>query len=145
LREHLPRDAHLEHEQDARERGSVVESRPAALGLGRFLREERFDDRPKFVGNEWFRHGLMLLDPKVLLGVLNAKTLTRHTFADGGPHSWHEIIPAGALKTQNNELHLSVPTDGVISKDDSVTFSDVVILYRSNKLTVKRPSVLCWT
>jgi hypothetical protein len=46
LREHLPRDARLEHEQDARERGSGVDSRPAALGLGRFLREERFYDRP---------------------------------------------------------------------------------------------------
>jgi len=67
---------------------------------------------------------------------LNATPLTQHTFADGSPHSWHEIIPAGALKPQDNELTLNVSGDG------DVTFSDIVILYTSNKLTVTRPMVL---
>lgn len=64
---------------------------------------------------------------------LNATRLTQHTFADAGPHTWHEIIPAGALKPENNELTLNVGGDG------SVTFSDTVSLYTSNKLTAKKP------
>jgi len=67
---------------------------------------------------------------------LNSTQLTEHTFADEGPHSWHEIIPAGALKPQDNELTLFATGDG------AVTFSDVVILYTSNKLMVKKPPVL---
>ena len=66
---------------------------------------------------------------------LNATRLTRHTFstADSAPRCWHEIVPAGALRPDNNELTLTVSGDG------HVTFSDIVILYTSNKLTVKRP------
>jgi hypothetical protein len=67
---------------------------------------------------------------------LNATLLTQHTFANDGPHSWHEIIPAGALKPQDNELVVGVSGDG------NVTFSDVVILYKSNRLTVERPIVV---
>ena len=67
---------------------------------------------------------------------LNNTQLTQHTFADGGLNSWHEIVPAGALKPENNELILSVSGEG------DVTFSDVVILYTSNRLTVKLPPVL---
>ncbi len=63
---------------------------------------------------------------------LNATQLTQHTFTDGSPNSWHEIIPAVALMPQNNELTFSVTGAG------DVTFSDVVILYTSNKLTVTR-------
>ncbi len=63
---------------------------------------------------------------------LNSTPLTQHTFTNDGPHSWHEIIPTGALKPENNELIFAVNGDG------SVTFSDVVILYKSNKLTVRR-------
>lgn len=64
---------------------------------------------------------------------LNTTRLTQHTFSDAGPHTWHEIIPAGALKPEANELTLAVSSDG------SVTFSDIVILYTSNKLTARRP------
>jgi hypothetical protein len=67
---------------------------------------------------------------------LNTTPLIQHTLAESGPHSWHEIVPAVALKPQNNELTLGVSGEGV------VTFSDVVILYRSNQLTVRRPLVL---
>ena len=48
------------------------------------------------------------------------------------PLSWHELIPAGALRSEGNELTFAVSSGG------SVHFSDVVILYRSNKLTVRR-------
>ncbi len=66
---------------------------------------------------------------------LNATRLTQHTFpaSDTGSRSWHEIVAAGALKPDNNELTLAVNGDG------SVTFSDVVIFYTSNKLTIRRP------
>jgi len=66
---------------------------------------------------------------------LNATRLTQHTFAtsDTGPHAWHEIVPAGALQPEHNELTLAVSGEG------NVTFSDVVIFYTSNKLTIRRP------
>jgi hypothetical protein len=46
--------------------------------------------------------------------------------------SWHQLVPAGALQPDGNEVVFGVPSGG------SVLFSDVVILYRSNKLTVRR-------
>jgi hypothetical protein len=69
---------------------------------------------------------------------LNSTTLMQHAFVkdDTRHHSWHEIVPAGALKPQDNELVFAVAGDG------SVTFGDVVILYTSNELTVKRPLTL---
>ena len=67
---------------------------------------------------------------------LNSTMLTQHTFADEGPHSWHEIIPGIALKLQDNELTFAVSGQG------TVVFSDVVILYKANELTVKKPLVL---
>ena len=67
---------------------------------------------------------------------LNATQLTQHTFTDDGPNSWHEIVPVGALKPEQNELTLRINGTG------NVTFSDVVILYTSDKLTVTRTPVL---
>ena len=64
---------------------------------------------------------------------LNATRLTGHELSDAGPHSWHEVIPTGVLKPESNELTLAVSGNG------SVTFSDIVILYQSNQLTVKQP------
>jgi hypothetical protein len=69
---------------------------------------------------------------------LNATPLTQYTFVDADPpeRSWHEIIPAGALKPHGNELIFSVSGQG------TVIFGDVVILYTSNELTVRKPLVL---
>jgi hypothetical protein len=67
---------------------------------------------------------------------LNTASLTQHTFTDDGPHSWHEIVPAGALKAEDNELVFAVVGEG------SVRFSDVVILYMSSELTIKTPPVI---
>ena len=69
---------------------------------------------------------------------LNSTPLTQFTFtvADPPERSWHEIIPAGALKLQGNELVFSVSGQG------TVIFGDVVILYTSNELTVRKPLVL---
>ena len=67
---------------------------------------------------------------------LNSTPLTQHAFTGAGPNSWHEIVPPGALKPQDNELTLSVQGEG------AVNFSDIVILYTSNQLTVRRPPVL---
>jgi hypothetical protein len=64
---------------------------------------------------------------------LNATRLIQHAFADVGPYTWHEIVPKGALKAEDNELTLAVSGDG------AVTFSDIVIFYTSNKLTGQIP------
>lgn len=66
---------------------------------------------------------------------LNATRLAQFTFgphSPAGPNGWHEIIPAGALKPAANELTFAVSGDG------AVQFGDVVILYTSNRLTVRR-------
>lgn len=70
---------------------------------------------------------------------LNSTPLTQHSFNDAGPKSWHEIVPPGALKPQDNELTLFVQGEG------AVNFSDIVILYTSNQLTVRRPIVVSTT
>lgn len=68
---------------------------------------------------------------------LNTTQLIQQTLPDGGGlHSWHEIVPADALRPEHNELVFFVSGTG------NVSFSDVVILYKSNKLTVRKPAVL---
>lgn len=67
---------------------------------------------------------------------LNSTPLTQQTLGDEGPNSWHEIIPPHALRPQDNELTFAASGEG------AVTFSDVVILYKANELTVKKPLVL---
>lgn len=64
---------------------------------------------------------------------LNSTRLTQHTFSQPGPHTWHEVIPEGALKAEHNELTLAIQGSG------SVTFSDIVFFYTSSKLTAKIP------
>jgi len=59
-----------------------------------------------------------------------------HTLTDSSLHSWHQIIRPNILTATDNELIFSV------SGADSVTFSDVVILYMSDKLTISKPPVL---
>lgn len=68
---------------------------------------------------------------------LNATHLTQYTFVATDPpeRTWHEIIPTGTLKVQDNELIFSVSGDG------TVIFGDVVIMYTSNELTVRKPLV----
>ena len=67
---------------------------------------------------------------------LNSTSLTKYTFvaADPPERSWHEIIPADVLKLQDNELTFNV-------SDGAVIFGDVVIMYTSNELTVRKPLV----
>lgn len=53
--------------------------------------------------------------------------------------SWHELIGPGVLREENNQLFLSnISADF----DEQVIFSEIAILYTSNKLTVTRPIVL---
>ena len=70
---------------------------------------------------------------------LNSTVLTQHAFADDVLRSWHEIVPGSALKPLDNELTFAISGQGTI------TFSDVVIFYTSNELTVKKPLVLTST
>lgn len=58
------------------------------------------------------------------------------TLTDSSLHSWHQIIPPNILTATDNELSFNV------SGADSVTFSDVVILYTSDKLTISKPPVI---
>jgi hypothetical protein len=67
---------------------------------------------------------------------LNTTRLTAHAFGHPGPDSWHEVIPPGVLKAEDNELTLAVSGEG------SVTFSDIVILYTSDQVKVKEEPVL---
>jgi hypothetical protein len=61
--------------------------------------------------------------------------LMMHTFTDSSPHSWHQIIRPNILTALDNELIFDVSDAG------KVTFSDVVILYTSDKLTITKPPV----
>jgi hypothetical protein len=67
---------------------------------------------------------------------VNTTNVFRLALPTGAIHSWHEILPAGALRAQDNEMTLSVSGEGV------VTVSDIVVLYTSNKLTVRKEPVL---
>jgi hypothetical protein len=53
-----------------------------------------------------------------------------------GAQSWHELIAPGVLREKDNELTLAVSPGG------QAVFSEIAILYTSNKLTVTRPIVL---
>lgn len=75
---------------------------------------------------------------------VNVMQTTEHTYSDSdrGPFSWQETIPAGVLISENkapgsNQLFFAVSSDST----GNVTFSDVAILYKSNKLTVRVPPV----
>ncbi len=74
VREHLPRNARLEHEQDARKSGAIVHARASTHGFRRLLGQEWFDYGPRFVGYEWFWHGRRTRDHMVLLGALSTST-----------------------------------------------------------------------
>jgi hypothetical protein len=65
---------------------------------------------------------------------VNAVRVIQDTLSgtEPSPLSWHVLVPPGALAPEGNELTFAVPAGG------SVLFSDVVILYRSNQLTVKK-------
>src|SRR5262249_1705569 len=60
LRQVLPGDAGLEEEDDPGEDLAVVEEGSAALGVGRMRREERLDQLPEFVRQEWLGHDAAL-------------------------------------------------------------------------------------
>lgn len=64
--EHGPRDAALEHEQDARQRGTVGHTRPAAQGSVRGRRQQGRDRRPEFIRNERFCHAAILAQALVI-------------------------------------------------------------------------------
>lgn len=76
---------------------------------------------------------------------LNQTPLTVHRFADNdtAPRSWHEIIPVGALQPTHNELTFAASSDDPTK--NSVTFSDVFILYTSTQLTVRKRRVVVAT
>jgi hypothetical protein len=70
---------------------------------------------------------------------INSTRLTEYAFTEADPleRCWHEIIPAGALKAQGNELTFAVPSGAPSQNSFTVTFGDVVIVYTSNETTIK--------
>ena len=66
---------------------------------------------------------------------LNNTTLIRRYPLENGVRTWHKFIPPGALKTQYNELVLSLQS----GSKGKVIFADMFILYKSNELTVTKP------
>lgn len=64
---------------------------------------------------------------------LNSTRLSQQTLSESHPMTWHEIIPTGALRQENNELTLAVSGEG------TVRFTDIVIFYTSDKLTTRVP------
>src|SRR3954447_17058287 len=67
LREHLPGDAALQHEQDAGQSGAVLDRRAAALRTWRARREERSEQGPEGVGNQGCSHAPTGGEPMPLL------------------------------------------------------------------------------
>ncbi len=67
---------------------------------------------------------------------LNASFEFQFRAEAAGAQSWHEIIGPGVLRDQGNELVLVVGPGG------QVIFSEIAILYTSNKLTVTKEIVL---
>jgi hypothetical protein len=61
-RQHAPRDATAEHEQDPGHHGPVIHPGPPSLPVRAPLREERLDDRPEFIRHEAL-HAPKLLTP----------------------------------------------------------------------------------
>jgi hypothetical protein len=105
----------------------------------------------EIIGSEWAPHfnlpGILVEAPAVIfftatphdaqtrISVRVASTndhLLLHTFADGNARSWHFVIRPFLLKSDDNEMIFAV-YDGT-----SATFSDAVILYTSNELTIKK-------
>ena len=67
---------------------------------------------------------------------LNASSEFQFRADEARAQSWHEIIAPGVLRAQDNELVLAVGPGG------QVIFSEIAILYTSNKLTVTKEIVL---
>lgn len=57
---------------------------------------------------------------------------------EAGAQSWHELLSPSVLREKDNEMVLFVAGDN----HGQVIFSEIAILYTSNKLTVTRPIVL---
>src|SRR5690606_27816266 len=79
----LPRDAGAQDEEDAFKTGAIVARLAAGMALSpRFDGNERFDQRPQFVIQQWLGHGCASLhhmaksNPRaIVLGVLSDHTM----------------------------------------------------------------------
>ena len=67
---------------------------------------------------------------------LNSSSEFRFEAGESAARSWHELVAPGVLREQDNELVLAVGPDG------QAIFSEIAILYTSNKLSLTRPIVL---
>jgi len=61
----FPGQAGLEYEHDAGQTSAILNGRTAALARPSFVsRQKRLDYLPKFVGNQWTRHGCSSIQSK---------------------------------------------------------------------------------
>jgi hypothetical protein len=56
LGQHLPGDTRVEDEQDARQRGSIRQTRTPAFGFGRLGRKQRLNLGPERIGQQFSCH-----------------------------------------------------------------------------------------
>lgn len=69
---------------------------------------------------------------------VNGSTEFQFQGSEARAQSWHEVIAPGVLREEDNEIVLFVAPDN----GGQVIFSEIAVLYTSNKLTVTRPIVL---
>jgi hypothetical protein len=65
----------------------------------------------------------------------SSEHLMIHTFTDASTHSWHQIVRPNVIQPADNELIFNVSGDGI------VRFSDVVVVYTSDQLTIRKEPV----
>jgi len=71
LRQHLPRDARAQNEEDAGQRGAIRHARTTAFRLRGLTRQQRLHHRPERVGHKGLAHAPLNAPDPVLLGALS--------------------------------------------------------------------------
>ena len=81
--------------------------------------------------------------PKFTIRVNSTRVFARDFTRSDTGGSWHVFIPPGALMRENNEVVLGV--SGADQDETEVIIGDMLILYKSNELTIRRPLVIAPT
>ena len=133
LREHLPGDAALQDEDDARQAGPVGHRRTPALGLRSLPWEQRLDDLPQLVGYQWSSHAPPPCNfyAPVLKGALRQVLLNllsnASKFTDAGRRIGLSCYEDG------EHVHLSVRDTGLgIPEDKLVSIFEPFVQVRSD-------------
>ena len=118
-RQHLPRQAGAQHEQNAGQRRPIVDRRPSALRAGPRRRQERGHLRPEIVGKQSASHAPPTHHPPlraVLLGALNFFSRSRRRSPQTAFASQPidlDLIPPGTLRKRPVASEVLGRDDGV--------------------------------